>query len=65
MKDIFDPAIGNNGKTCDLLDNPYVKPHPHQGDGDRIDYILFDSPRGLKILREKSATSYSHFFSFI
>ena len=33
--------MGNKGLTCDLLDNPYVVPHPHQGEGDRIDYILY------------------------
>ncbi|CAF1118727.1 unnamed protein product [Adineta steineri] len=42
-KDVFDPTVGNNGLTCDLLDNPYVTPHPYQGEGERIDYILFRS----------------------
>ncbi|CAF1018825.1 unnamed protein product [Adineta ricciae] len=40
-KDVCDPTVGNNGMTCDLPDNPYVVPHVHQGDGERIDYILF------------------------
>ncbi|CAF0893429.1 unnamed protein product [Adineta ricciae] len=40
-KDVFDPTVGINGKTCDLPDNPYVKPHPYQGEGQRIDYILY------------------------
>ncbi|CAF2401120.1 unnamed protein product [Rotaria sp. Silwood2] len=40
-KDIFDPTVGNNGLTCDLLDNPYVVPYQHQGEGERIDYILY------------------------
>ncbi|UJR30495.1 hypothetical protein I4U23_018027 [Adineta vaga] len=42
-KDIFDPTVGNSGKTCDLLDNPYVIPHPYQGEGERIDYILYQT----------------------
>ncbi|CAF3175966.1 unnamed protein product [Rotaria socialis] len=40
-KNVFDPTVGNSGRTCDLLDNPYVKPHPYQGEGERIDYILY------------------------
>ncbi|CAF0836621.1 unnamed protein product [Rotaria sordida] len=40
-KDIFDPTVGNDGQTCDLLDNPYIHPHPYQGQGERIDYILY------------------------
>lgn len=49
LQEICDPTVGNSGRTCDLLDNPYVKPHPHQGEGDRIDYILYRSPNGLCI----------------
>ncbi|CAF1252534.1 unnamed protein product [Adineta steineri] len=40
-KDIFDPTVGNNGFTCDIPGNPYVSPHPHHGEGERIDYILY------------------------
>ncbi|CAF1149574.1 unnamed protein product [Rotaria magnacalcarata] len=40
-KDIYDPTVGNNGLTCDLLDNPYVTPYQLQGEGERIDYILY------------------------
>ena len=32
--------------TCDLLDNPYVIPHAHQGQGERIDYILYRARNG-------------------
>ena len=48
FKDAFDPTVGNNGLTCDLLDNPYVIPHPHQGEGERIDYILYRARNGLQ-----------------
>jgi hypothetical protein len=44
---VFDPTVGNNGFICDLLDNPYVIPHPHQGEGERIDYILYRARNGL------------------
>lgn len=47
IKDVYDPTVGNSGLTCDLPDNPYVTPHPHQGDGERIDYILYRSRNGL------------------
>ena len=50
FKDVFDPTVGNNGLTCDLLDNPYVTPHPYQGEGERIDYILYRSRHGLLCL---------------
>ena len=47
VKDSFDPTIGNSGRTCDLPDNPYVKPNPQHGQGDRIDFILYRSRHGL------------------
>lgn len=55
FQDIFDSTVGNSGRTCDLLDNPYVRPHPHQGEGDRIDYILYRSRHGS--FEEKSFLS--------
>ena len=39
-----DPTVGNTGFTCDLPDNPFVGPHPHQGE--RIDYILYRARNG-------------------
>jgi hypothetical protein len=47
---VFDPTVGNNGLTCDLPDNPYVAPYPNQGEGERIDYILYRARNGLFLI---------------
>lgn len=50
-KEKFDPTVGNIQMTCDVPENPFVKPNPHHSQGERIDYILYRSRHGSSSLK--------------